>query len=150
VPGVPGARALVLDANILVRAVLGRRVLSLVETYAGRVSFFTAEVAYDDARRHLPQILVRRGLPAEDAERLIEEVLNRLSALVVPVPQAVYAKLESEARRRLLGRDEADWPFVALALRFACPIWTEDQDFFGTGVATWTTDRVELYLAAEE
>jgi len=26
------------------------------------------------------------------------------------------------------------------------PIWTEDQDFFGTGIATWTTDRVHLYL----
>ncbi|MEP7369704.1 MAG: PIN domain-containing protein [Dermatophilaceae bacterium] len=26
------------------------------------------------------------------------------------------------------------------------PIWTEDQDFFGTGFPTWTTDRVELYL----
>ncbi len=28
------------------------------------------------------------------------------------------------------------------------PIWTEDQDFFGTGVPTWTTDRVEFYLNA--
>jgi hypothetical protein len=28
------------------------------------------------------------------------------------------------------------------------PIWTEDTDFFGCGVATWTTDRVELYLLA--
>jgi hypothetical protein len=28
------------------------------------------------------------------------------------------------------------------------PIWTEDQDFFGSGVATWITDRVELYLRA--
>jgi len=26
-------------------------------------------------------------------------------------------------------------------------VWTEDADFFGTGVATWTSDRVELYLA---
>jgi hypothetical protein len=33
---------------------------------------------------------------------------------------------------------------VALLLDF--PIWTEDQDFFGSGVATWTTDRVELFL----
>ncbi len=24
--------------------------------------------------------------------------------------------------------------------------WTEDQDLFGSGVATWTTDRVELFL----
>jgi hypothetical protein len=28
-----------------------------------------------------------------------------------------------------------------------CPVWTEDTDFFGAGVATWTTDRVALYLA---
>jgi hypothetical protein len=26
------------------------------------------------------------------------------------------------------------------------PFWTEDRDFFGTGVATWTSDRVEIYL----
>ena len=27
-----------------------------------------------------------------------------------------------------------------------CPVWTEDSDFFGTGVATWTSDRIALYL----
>ncbi|WP_415630048.1 PIN domain-containing protein [Nocardioides dubius] len=31
-----------------------------------------------------------------------------------------------------------------------CPVWTEDQDFFGAGVPTWTTDRVEIYLADHE
>ncbi|MBK6595685.1 MAG: nucleotide-binding protein, partial [Burkholderiales bacterium] len=25
-------------------------------------------------------------------------------------------------------------------------VWTEDADFFGTGVATWTTDRIALYF----
>lgn len=35
---------------------------------------------------------------------------------------------------------------LAAALTFDCPIWTEDTDFFGCGVATWTTDRVEFYL----
>ncbi|HEV2960992.1 MAG TPA: PIN domain-containing protein [Candidatus Angelobacter sp.] len=25
-------------------------------------------------------------------------------------------------------------------------IWTEDQDFFGTGIPIWTTDRIEVYL----
>jgi len=29
----------------------------------------------------------------------------------------------------------------------SCPVWTEDADFFGTGVATWTTDRIALYFA---
>ncbi|WP_237576071.1 PIN domain-containing protein [Mycetohabitans sp. B8] len=25
-------------------------------------------------------------------------------------------------------------------------MWTEDADFFGTGVATWTTNRIQFYL----
>jgi hypothetical protein len=33
-----------------------------------------------------------------------------------------------------------------VALLLGLPIWTEDQDFFGSGIATWTTDRVELFL----
>ena len=35
---------------------------------------------------------------------------------------------------------------VAVALLPNVPVWTEDRDFFGSGLATWTTDRVELYL----
>jgi len=33
-----------------------------------------------------------------------------------------------------------------VALMLNVPIWTEDRDFFGSGIAAWTTDRVELYL----
>ncbi len=44
-------------------------------------------------------------------------------------------------------RDADDWPVLACAMAMGCPVWTEDADFFGTGVATWTSDRVELYLA---
>ena len=52
-----------------------------------------------------------------------------------------------DARERIDRRDEDDWPVLASALALSCPIWTEDTDFFGCGVATWTTDRIELYLA---
>lgn len=138
------ARTLVLDANILIRAVLGRRVLGLLERYAGRVRFVAPEEAYADARTYLPEILARRGLAHEAL--LVPETLECLTRLVTPVPWAAYAGVEVEARSRLKGRDEADWPVMALALTLGCPIWTEDADFFGGGVATWTTDRVELYL----
>jgi len=56
----PG-KALVLDANILVRAVLGKRVREVIETYAGRVSFFVPEVAYAEAEEHLPALFIKRG-----------------------------------------------------------------------------------------
>jgi len=49
-------------------------------------------------------------------------------------------------RSRIESRDPDDWPILATALALECPIWTEDQDFFGAGVPTWTTDRVELSL----
>jgi predicted nucleic acid-binding protein len=139
-----------LDANILVRAVLGRRVLSLLQAYAGSVSFHTPEIAFTSVRAHLPEILLKRGLPPDAVAHLLEhEILTRLPMLMAPVPPVIYADLELTARRRLARRDESDWPFVALALRLNCPIWTEDQDFFGSGVVTWTTDRVELYLESD-
>jgi predicted nucleic acid-binding protein len=46
----------------------------------------------------------------------------------------------------MASRDIEDWPIMATAMLLDCPIWTEDQDFFGSGVATWTTTNVELYL----
>jgi predicted nucleic acid-binding protein len=42
--------------------------------------------------------------------------------------------------------DPDDWPIAAVALLLDLPIWTEDQDFFGSGIPTWTTDRVQLFL----
>jgi len=38
---------------------------------------------------------------------------------------------------------------LATALGLACAVWTEDSDFFGTGIAVWTTNRVEIFLQAQ-
>ena len=35
------------------------------------------------------------------------------------------------------------------ALSLGCAIWTEDTDFFGTGVAVWTSSRIEIFLKAQ-
>jgi len=50
---------------------------------------------------------------------------------------------------RIGARDPMDWPVVAAALALGCPIWTEDQDFFGVGVPTWTSARVDVYLRGD-
>jgi predicted nucleic acid-binding protein len=89
--------------------------------------------------------LKRRGKPLID----ISVVLEYLKNLIEPVTLELYAVFESEARQRLRGRDESDWPILATALALACPIWTEDADFFGTGVATWTTNRIEIFLQGQ-
>lgn len=72
-------------------------------------------------------------------------VLDQLILLVEVVDRSLYEEYESSARERMI-RDVADWPVVATSLLLDCPVWTEDQDFFGSGIATWTTNRIELYL----
>lgn len=133
---------LVLDANILIRAVLGRRVLALLVRYGSDVQFFAPESAFEEAREHLPSILSKRNVPVVEAL----EVLDSLSQIVQPISTDTYIAFEQVARQRLAGRDLEDWPVLAAALALNCPIWTEDADFFGAGIATWTTDRVELFL----
>jgi len=49
----------------------------------------------------------------------------------------------------LRARDEDDWPVLATALGLACAVWTDDSGFFGTGIAVWTTNRVEIFLQAQ-
>ncbi len=133
---------LVLDANILIRAVLGSRVLSLLREYSERVEFLAPDTAFQEAREHLPGILERRGVPLAPAMAL----MGSRAELIQTVESETYPRFEALARQRIDRRDEDDWPTLASALALRCPIWTEDTNFFGCGVATWTTDRVEFYL----
>jgi predicted nucleic acid-binding protein len=139
---VPDAKILVLDANILIRAVLGKRVRTILAQYAGITRFVAPEAAFSEVEEHLPAILAKRGLPmAESAATLLA-----ISKVIQRIGSDAYSAFEAKAKRRLIRRDIEDWPILATAMLFDSPIWTEDADFFGAGVATWTTDRVEMYL----
>jgi len=116
----------------------------LLARYGSTVEFFAPETAFQEARKHLPAILGRRNIPPLEGL----EVLQSLSLIVQSIEPQTYAVFEQTARDRLRGRDEADWPILAAALALGCPIWTEDADFFGAGVATWTSDRIEIFLQA--
>jgi predicted nucleic acid-binding protein len=138
-------KGLVLDANILLRAVFGQRVRELLEAFEDAVTFYSPDVCFDDARKYIPDVSARRKIDPLPGLAVLEEVSN----IVESVDQSLYEDFESVARERVTPRDPDDWQVVAVALLLDFPIWTEDQDFFGSGVATWTTDRVELYLRGE-
>ena len=55
------ARAIVLDANILVRAVIGTRVSQRLAAHAAQAKFLAPDIAFDEAREHLPTVLAKRG-----------------------------------------------------------------------------------------
>lgn len=137
-----GRKGLVLDANILLRAVFGQRVRQILEAYEDEARFYAPDACFADAERYIPDISERRRLDAD----LGLSLLGQIEGIVERVDRSLYEEYESTARGRVGTRDPEDWPVAAVALLLELPIWTEDQDFFGTGIATWTTDRVELYL----
>jgi predicted nucleic acid-binding protein len=136
------SKGLVLDANILLRAVFGTRVRAILQTYEDTASFFSPDVCFRDAREYIPEVASRRGIEAS----VSFAVLDALSSVVESVDCSLYEDHELQARDRVSPRDPEDWPVAAVALLLGYPIWTEDQDFFGAGIASWTTDKVELYL----
>ncbi|MFT4114647.1 PIN domain-containing protein [Silvibacterium sp.] len=137
---------IVLDANILLRAVFGVRVRSLLETYEESVLFYAPDVCFHDAERYIPAISTKRRI--DPAPGLA--VLRQLTSLVGVVDESLYIGYEAAAKARIGHRDMDDWPIVASALLLCCPVWTEDQDFLGSGLSTWTTQTVELFLKDRE
>jgi predicted nucleic acid-binding protein len=136
---------LVLDANILIRAVLGNKVRDLLITHSGSVDFFIPDICMEDAQKYLPIIFKKRNIPTDSAL----EILSYLKNLLQVVDKNIYQRRCEEAQKRMKNRDLHDWPVVATALTLNSPIWTEDQDFFGSGIPTWTTDRIHLFFETE-
>jgi predicted nucleic acid-binding protein len=79
-------RRLVLDANILVRAVLGTRVRGLIERYTGPVDLLVPESAIAEVQEHLPAIYAKRRLPSEPAM----EAFDRLRVFLQELPESFY------------------------------------------------------------
>ena|SRR5690242_2163665 len=103
------------------------------------------DVAFGDAEQYLPRLLEKRGKPSAEVPASVEY----LRQIIEPVEREVYGLFETEARERLRGRDEDDWPVLATALGLSCAVWTEDTDFFGSGIAVWTTNNVEIFLKSQ-
>ena len=132
---------LVLDANILLRAAFGVRVRTILENFEDSANFYTPDIALADARKYVDALSIARKLDPSSGQL----VLNHLMRIVQIVDRSLYEEYEV-ARERMRRRDLADWPIAATALLLECPIWTEDRDFFGSGIATWTTANIEVYL----
>jgi len=144
IPEIDSGRALVLDANIMLRGVLGTRVRALVEKYADDVSLLAPQSCVAEVHEYLPSLCAKRGWRPEVALETLDALLTGIQI----VENAALAELEMEAKRRVAARDPDDWPVIALAIAINAPVWTEDPDFFGSGVATWTTRNVKIYLSS--
>lgn len=138
---------LVVDTSVLVGELLRRSGRERLGD--DRLELFLPEQMWAEARVELPRrigaFVRRRRLDPAVGEELSRLCVEAVEANVVILDEAVYSALEDDARARSL-RDPADWLVVAAALVLSAAIWTNDNDFLGTGVATWTTETLRGWL----
>src|ERR1700723_2005846 len=109
---------IVLDANILIRAVLGRRVRQLVEVYTAQgLRFVAPDVAFNDAQMYLPPLLNKRGKSDVDVWHLWNICANLLSPLIVSCTANLKWKPESACAgaTRMIGLYwQPPWDWVVI------------------------------------
>lgn len=138
---------LVVDTSVLVGELL--RPAGRTRLGDERLELYLPEQMWGEMHVELPRrvtaFIRRRGLEPRLGEELAAACLAAVEANIDILDEGIYAALEEEARERSL-RAPRDWPVVASALALQAGIWTNDNDFLGTGFATWTTKTLQRWL----
>lgn len=134
---------IIVDANILVSAVAGKHTRKVMQNVFARGIVLAAPLVQAQEAVHVLETKI--GFPSDDARRLLNEVLHAVRALEAPA----YIGFEDTARARLHDRAQPDWPVVAAALALDGAIWSNDRDYFGIGVAVWSTKNVLMAKAID-
>ena len=120
------SRRLIIDANILIRAVLGVRVRELIERYCESVAFYVAESNVEEAMQYLAELAPRRGI----GDPTWQAALTSIMTAVQIIPQVELATAENEA----LARSRAPFP-QALAESL---VWPDGRKAY---YRTWTVEK---------
>lgn len=137
---------LVVDAAILIAALLGRSAGAFADVAAG-VALITTDRAVAEARRRL-ELGLRRPELALLLDALVAEVeVAPVESLPSPLDAAERALRNAVPSR---NGTVSDAHMLALAWEIDADIWTHDRDFAGTGVASWSTSNLMWALAGAE
>ena len=115
----------VVDANILIAAFL-KAALTRTLFLDERLELFAPEHLLSETRkviRQNPRLIKRTGLSIKERE----EVFNIITRRIKVVKKREYRPFLQQALA--LAAHEEDAPYLAVALRFKIPIWSNDTDF---------------------
>lgn len=123
---------LVLDANIMISALLGRSFPILAGLFEAGVHLLAPVQQLAETRHKL-------GQRPELDPAWIDAQMQQLIEIVMPLHPALLEPFEAQARARLHARGQPDWPVLAATYATNGAAWTHDKDFFGSGASVWST-----------
>lgn len=127
---------LLTDTNVLQRICLGSAIRHVNMLRARGVKLATTGHNAAELHRNLAKLGLSVEAVAIEADRTLEPF-----ELIMPQE---YLHWRNAADARLGEGGKPDWPLLAAALAIDAEIWSEDRDFFGTGVPVWSTPNLRF------
>ena len=115
---------LVVDTNVLISALIRDSITRSILTNL-KINFIFPEWGLEEVYFYKKMIMKKAGIDEKEFDILI----LRLLKYVRLIPTDIIFKFKLEADRIIGKIDPADKIFVATALAFNCPIWSEDKHF---------------------
>lgn len=115
---------IVIDTSIFISALIKKGICREILTNF-RINFLFPEFEFEEIKNHKGEIVNKAGL----SEKEFNVLFLRLMKYVKIIPAYFSKTYENEAVRIIGSIGFNDIQFVATALAFNCPIWSEDKHF---------------------
>jgi predicted nucleic acid-binding protein len=111
---------LVVDANIFFAALI-KDSFSSELLFSGRFHLFTPEYVFTEFEKHKEEILAKTERTTTEFYRLLEVLKRRITIITLEELTKYIGKAEN------ISPDSGDIAYFALALKFNCPVWSNDK-----------------------
>ena len=115
--------SLVVDANIVVAALLKDSTSRRLLLRARKIKLYTPEFINEELSKYLGEFSKRLKVKEAELKLAIEQLILASKMEVIPLHE--YAEFISEARE--ITPDVKDAEYFALALKLGCPLWSQDS-----------------------
>lgn len=145
--GRPPSPVLVVDANIILSAVLGTRSGQSIARVAEQHELSTTQQMADEVQATIQQLLSQRP----EAVELARSYLAQIAITPIESAETLATEAALVLRNAVASRNgsTSDAHLLALAWLLDADIWSHDRDFAGTGWPSWSSANLLAYLAGE-
>jgi len=112
---------LVIDANILMAALISTKGKTYDLIFNDRITLFAPEFLMEEINKYRDEILSKSGLSLDEFELVMLMIGSRIEF----ISKSEYIQFISKAEE--ISPDPNDAEYFELALKYKCAIWTNDK-----------------------
>ncbi|KXA89222.1 hypothetical protein AKJ57_05645 [candidate division MSBL1 archaeon SCGC-AAA259A05] len=130
----------VVDTNVLISALINSDSVVWEIVEVEDLDFLVPEIVVDEIKTH--KNLIKDKLSSQESKEEYEYLISEIFHSIIVVPSSVYEEKVEQAYDIMKSIDEKDTEFLALALTYDSPIWSDNGDF-------QEQEKVEVYTTEQ-